>query len=73
MQESNGQGQAVFSDAQWQNEGQWAQTVMQEVPYRCEEEILYCENDRGLEQAAHRSCGVFLTADIQNTAWCFPL
>jgi len=73
MQESNGQGQDVFSDAQWQNKGQWAQTVMQKVPYRCEEEILYCEDSRALEQAAHKGYGVSFSEDTQDLSGHFPV
>ena len=62
---SGGWGQALFSRAQWQDKGQWAQTEAQEVPAEHEEELLPSEGDGALEQAAQGGCGVS-SGDIQD-------
>ena len=56
---SGGRGQTLFSGAQRQDKGQWAQTEAQEVPSEHEEELLHFEGDGALEQAAQGGCGVF--------------
>ncbi|NWX52656.1 AFG32 protein, partial [Steatornis caripensis] len=57
---SRGRGQTLLSGAQRQDKGQRAQTGAQAVPPEHEEELLYCEGDRALEQAAQGGCGVAL-------------
>jgi len=63
---SGGWGQALFSGAQRQDKGQWAQTEAQEVPSEQEEELLPPEGDGALAQAAQGGCGVSFSGDIPN-------
>ena len=63
---SGGWGQALFSGAQRQDKGQWAQSEAQEVPSEHEEELLHCEGVGALEQAAQGGCGVSFSRDIQD-------
>ena len=53
-----GQSQALFSDAQWQDKRQWAQTETQKVASEHQETLFYCEGDRALAQIAKRGHGV---------------
>jgi len=59
-------GQALFSGAQQKNKGQWVQTEIQEVPYKHEKKMHYCEGYRALKQATQRHCRVPFSGDIQN-------
>jgi len=62
---SGGWGQTLFSGAQQQDKGQWAQTEAEEVPAEPEEELLPSEGDGALAQAAQGGCGVAFSGDIQ--------
>ena len=57
-------GQTLFSGAQRQDKGQWAQTEAEEVPAEHEEELLPSEGDGALAQAAQGGCGVSFSGDI---------
>jgi len=70
---SRGRGQTLFSGAQRQDKGQWAQTEAQEVPSEHEEELLHSEGDGALEQVAQGGCGVSLSGDIQDLPGQGPL
>ena len=70
---SGGRGQALFSSAQRQDKGQWAQIEAREVPSEHEEELLPSEGDGALEQAAQGGCGVFFSGDIQDPPGQGPL
>jgi len=63
---SGGWGQTLFSGAQRQDKGQWAQTETQEVPSEHEEELLPSEGDGALKQVAQGGCGVSLSGGIQD-------
>ena len=58
---SGGWGQALFSSAQRQDKGQWAQSEAHEVPSEHKEELLHSEGDGALG-----GCGVSFSGDIQD-------
>jgi len=62
---SQGWGQSLFSGAQRQDKGQWAQTEAEEVLSEHEEELLLSEGDGALAQAAQGGGGVS-SGDIQH-------
>ena len=59
-------GQALFSGAQWQDKGQWAQTEAEEVPSEHEEELLPSEGDGALEQVSQGGCEISFSGDTQD-------
>ena len=63
---SGGWGHTLFSGAQRQDKGQWAQTEAEEVPSEHEEEFLPSEGDGALEQAGQGGCGVSFSEGIQD-------
>ena len=63
---SRERGQTLFSGAQWQDKGQWAQTEAQEVPSEHEEELLPSEGGGALESVAQKGCGVSFSGDIKD-------
>ena len=50
-----------------------AQTEAEEVPSEHEEELLHCEGDGVLEQAAQGGCGIPFSGDIQDPPGCSPV
>ena len=70
---SGGWGQTLFSGAEQQDKGQWAQTEAQAVPSEHAEEFLPSECDGALEQAAQGDCGVSFSGDIQDPPGQGPL
>ena len=57
-------GQTLFSCAQRQDKGQWAQTEAEEAPAEPEEELVPSGGDGALAQAAQGGCGVSFSGDI---------
>lgn len=60
-----GQGQALLSSAQWQDQRQWTQTETQEVPSEHLETPFHCADDQPLEQAAQRGYGFSILGHFQ--------
>ena len=63
---SGGWGQTLFSSAQRQDKGRWAQNEAEDVASEHEEELLHFEGDGALEQAAQGGCGLSFSEDIQD-------
>ena len=70
---SGGWGKALFSGAQRQEKGQWAQTEAEEAPAEHEEELLPSKGDGALAQAAQGGGGVSFSGDIQDPPGQGPL
>lgn len=68
-----GWSQALFTGAQWQCEGQGAQTETQEIPLEYEEKFTYFESSSVLEGAAQRDVETSFSEAIQNPLGCHPV
>lgn len=56
------------SDAQWQEEGQWAQTEVQKVPFKHKKACFFFFNSEDVQTFSRKGCAVFIHEDIQNQA-----
>jgi len=72
---SNMDGARLFSVCAVRRQGAMAKSGTQKVPfpYKHEEEILFCQSDRALEQAAQESCGFSFSGDIQDPPGHLPV
>lgn len=66
-------GDRLFSGAQQQDKGQWAQSETQEAPAEYEEKCLCFEGDKALQQGAQRGCGVLCPGEIQKPSGHNPV
>lgn len=60
-------GPRLFSATQQQDKGQQSQI---EVPSKYEEKLLYCDDDRALEEVGQRSCEISFSGGTQNSPGC---
>jgi len=65
-------GARFFSAVCSNRMGQQAETGTQEVPHKRAKELVYCEDDRALEQPAQRGCGVSFSGNTQDLSGHFP-
>ncbi|RMC13894.1 hypothetical protein DUI87_08977 [Hirundo rustica rustica] len=66
-------GARLFSGTQRQNKEQWPSAEAQKVPSPREEERLYVEGDRALDEAAQAGRGVSLSEEIPNPPGHVPV
>jgi len=60
-----GQSQALLSDAQWQDQSQWAPTEIWEVASEHQEILFHCEGDQALAQVVQGGGGVSVLGDTE--------
>ena len=66
MGEERGWSLALLSGTQWQDKRQWAKLETQEIAFKHNKKLFYCESDWALAQVAQSGHGVSIHADTQN-------